>query len=309
MIFGCVLLVGAGSAVTVNVTPSKIDPNGTITVNVTGLEDGARFSLRFQTLFDVPSGATFQYEFDNVTLPICLSDGNITVMMQNTVNNSILIKFGEIEINASGNSVNGVFSHTIPFSDCLNGTFDFIRTGGTAQSFRDNVVSTMTIEGNKTGPDDFEIPITITGLEAAKIGITVLVDGEVVFSGMIDVDSPVLTTGTLFVTSMPAGAEIYLDGLFYGNTPKKISGLPLGVRKVRLVKSGFRTFETTAEITSGFPGSLFASIQSTNTSPFVTLPIGGAFGEQIAPFTPPDNWEVPGFTNGFFTFPLGFITM
>ena len=52
-----------------------------------------------------------------------------------------------------------------------------------------------------------------------------------------------------------------------------------------------------------------AALQSTNTSTFVTLPIGGAFGNQVTTFVPPDTWEVPGFTNGFFTFPMGFVTL
>ncbi len=297
------LLVTAGAAVTVNVTPLKINPGDTITVNVTGLEDGANFTLAVQSLFDVQSGAPFRFELDNVTLPICLNNGNVTVSMQNTVNNTIEVKKGEAEVIFSGNSVNGVFKKTIPFSGCLSGAFDFIRVNGTAQSSRDNIVVTTSINGTKTGVNDFKIPFSISGMEAGQIRISALVDGQLVFDGTVMVDNPSLRTGAVFVTSLPSGAEVYIDGLFYGTSPKLVTGLPIGTRKVQLVMPGFRTFTTTAEVSAGFTQSIYASLQSNTGSPFVTLPIGGAFGEPIIAFTPPDDWEIPGFTNGFLNFP------
>jgi hypothetical protein len=310
MALACLLfLVTAGSAVTVNVTPSKIDPNGTIIVNVTDLGDGVNLSLRVQSIFDVPTGASFDFTLENVALPICLSGGNITIGMQNTVNNTIIVVQNGTEVNVTGDSVNGVFSRTVPFDGCPNGTFDLIRVGGTAQSFRKSIISTTTIEGQKTGAANFTIPLTVSGVDAAQVRITLIADGDIAFDGMVVVDSPALSTGAVFVSSLPAGAEVYIDGLFYGETPKLVSGLPVGVRKLQLVMPAFRTFGTNVEVTAGFTQSVYAVLQSTNTSTFVTLPIGGAFGEQITPFVPPDAWEVPGFTNGFFTFPMGFITL
>lgn len=305
----CLLfLVATGAAVTVNVTPLQINPGDTITVNVTGLEDGVNLTLAVQSLFDVQSGAPFTFELDNVTLPVCLNNGNVTVSMQNTVNNTISVKKGDSEVILSGTSVNGLFTKTIPFSGCLNGTFDFIRVNGTALSSRDNIVATTSINGTKTGLNDFVIPFTINGVEAGRIRITAQVNESLVFDGTVTVDNPSLRTGSIFVTSLPAGADVYIDGLFYGTSPKLVTGLPVGTRNVVLVMQGFRTFTGTAEVSAGFTRSVFAALRSNTGSPFVTLPIGGAFGEPIVAFTPPDDWEIPGFTNGFFNFP-GFITV
>ena len=51
-----ILLVPAATAATVSITPTTIDPGDTVTVDVKGLPDGARFSLGINAEFDVTPG-------------------------------------------------------------------------------------------------------------------------------------------------------------------------------------------------------------------------------------------------------------
>lgn len=64
------------------------------------------------------------------------------------------------------------------------------------------------------------------------------------------------TFGTIAVRSTPGGAEVYIDGAYYGTTPVQ-SGSPLlqnvnaGVHRVSVQKDGYTTYSTTVDVASG----------------------------------------------------------
>jgi len=51
-------------------------------------------------------------------------------------------------------------------------------------------------------------------------------------------------TGNLSVFSSPDGANILIDGIYYGKTPATISGIPSGNHIVRLTLSGYHDYES-----------------------------------------------------------------
>jgi hypothetical protein len=59
------------------------------------------------------------------------------------------------------------------------------------------------------------------------------------------------TTGSLSVTTTPAGAEVSLDNEVKGITPAMISGLSPGTHTLTITKAGYRNFTTTISIEAG----------------------------------------------------------
>src|SRR5439155_7108984 len=73
---------------------------------------------------------------------------------------------------------------------------------------------------------------------------------SVVFAGLLALNSravwaapgesgPALPASWLFVESDPAGATVYVDGQFTGQTPLRVTTLATGDHRVRLVKDGY----------------------------------------------------------------------
>ena len=58
-------------------------------------------------------------------------------------------------------------------------------------------------------------------------------------------------TGSLSVTTSPAGALVYIDGKMRGITPATIPGLSPGTHTIELILDGYQDLETTTEITAG----------------------------------------------------------
>jgi hypothetical protein len=57
--------------------------------------------------------------------------------------------------------------------------------------------------------------------------------------------------GSLYVTSFPAGATIYLDGKGYGITPKLIGGLAPGSYELRLSLVGWKDYRVVISVSPG----------------------------------------------------------
>jgi hypothetical protein len=55
---------------------------------------------------------------------------------------------------------------------------------------------------------------------------------------------PNARTGTLSVTSSPAGADVYLDGVQKGTTPVTITGVPTGLHLIRVTLPGYEDYSS-----------------------------------------------------------------
>jgi PEGA domain len=76
--------------------------------------------------------------------------------------------------------------------------------------------------------------------------------------------------GTIQVTSVPAGAEIWLDGTYRGTTPGAISSIvPAGRHTVEVCKSGYEPVMQTVVVTPGGMEGVSVTLVSTG----ITLPV------------------------------------
>lgn len=60
-----------------------------------------------------------------------------------------------------------------------------------------------------------------------------------------------LETGSLYITSRPSGATVYLDDTRIGETDITIYAIPVGSHKLRLEREGYDTVEQIVSVKSG----------------------------------------------------------
>jgi hypothetical protein len=58
-------------------------------------------------------------------------------------------------------------------------------------------------------------------------------------------------TGSLSVTTDPAGAEVYVDGVLRGASPATIPDIPAGAHMLRLKREGYQVMTVPVEIPAG----------------------------------------------------------
>ena len=78
------------------------------------------------------------------------------------------------------------------------------------------------------------------------------------------------TTGTLpaagyvFVSSLPGGANVYIDNAYEGITPVNLSGIAPGTHAIRLSINGYADYETTADVAGGSTAAVTGSLAERN---------------------------------------------
>lgn len=75
--------------------------------------------------------------------------------------------------------------------------------------------------------------------------------GSSVEQGVNRNSEPAYETGTLYISSIPAGSTIYLNGHEMGRTPRTLSNLPAGTYRLRLSLYGYESFETDIRVVPG----------------------------------------------------------
>jgi hypothetical protein len=253
MVFWGILVVLAAlpvcSAVSVSVDPHQIGQTGTVNVHYSGIPDGTNFSLRIQALMDVDPGSDFLFRAGNVTLPFDLGIVTFSVKNQNTAYNTIVLRewendTGEAlynEITFEGPSVNGVFSKSaVSSNEEEAGDMWQIEDSSTALDTTNNVVFSAEISSPKTGgPAEGTFQVPILASNPARLKFTLIANGEVAESDEIVIGSPVSQSGRIYITTIPSGADVFIDGVWYGETPGMIVDVPPGQRVVTLTKEGY----------------------------------------------------------------------
>jgi hypothetical protein len=81
-------------------------------------------------------------------------------------------------------------------------------------------------------------------------------------------------TGSLSITTTPAGARIYIDGNQAGASPATIPGLAAGPHTVMLILDGYEPLSSTVTITTGETQTYNTGLIKTNKSPGFAAVIG-----------------------------------
>ncbi len=119
----------------------------------------------------------------------------------------------------------------------------------------------VSLDGASTGQ---ATPTTLTGVSAGNHVVAVALAGyatptgkqvTVVAGQTATVDftlTPLVETGSILVTSTPAGPRIYLDGADTGYTsPYTLTGVPAGAHAIRLALAGYQDWEESVPVVVG----------------------------------------------------------
>lgn len=272
------LIVGISTAATGTVTPDSIAPGGMFTVIVADVPDNTTISIQVQGEFSAQPGGAFSYQLTNMTWPVDIGKNNSTVRLENTQTNKVT--WSKLDTGSGeewmtiveGPSVQGIFTRTVSDLDQVpdvNETMYNVLFEGTAANSSSTVVATMFVLVNKTGPDDFSIPVHVGGISAGLVRVSVFVGDQMVVAKTLTVGTPDFHDATLRVTSVPLNAAVFIDSVYAGQTPL-YAKVATGVRTVRFVKAGYYPQQKT--ITVGYsPGQVIPVYAE-----LVLMPLGAA---------------------------------
>jgi len=272
------LSVHGVGAVSVTVSPLWVEPGDTITVTVEDLPDGSDIMMNWEVFVDEP-GEEFSWDVIGLAFPINLNDADFSIENQNTVTNKVVLKndvpnYGLRELTLSGNSVNGIWSASHG-NDFINGTWPVIHNEGTVLSGKNNVLSLVEWQGTKGpnpdipqqtdgGPDDFTIPVAFDGIDNGWVKFSIFLDGESVATETVTIGSPVSRTGFLYISTIPGGADIHLDGVYWGETPGFVRSIPPGQHHLLITKEEYTRYESDIMVKEGI--TMLAGIRLYGTS-------------------------------------------
>ncbi|RKY45969.1 MAG: hypothetical protein DRP91_09465 [Candidatus Neomarinimicrobiota bacterium] len=170
-----------------------------------------------------------------------------------------VVETGRIHISSSKSGadvyVDGEYKHTMP---------EFAYSTGF-----DLPVGEHTIKLTKSGYNDWETTIFVDANEYVEVSATLTPE-----------------PGSISISSVPAGAKIYLDGAYKGTTPKTISDVSVGYHTLELNKEGYQSWSLSVYVTSGDTKAVSASMSAI---PVVATPT-------IIPVVSPTPISTPAFT-------------
>ena len=83
------------------------------------------------------------------------------------------------------------------------------------------------------------------------------------------------SSGSLDIRSTPSGANIYLNGMYYGVTPTVISGLPGGTHQIKILRSGYYDYTLITTVTAGKTAAVSATLTPISTAYSTTSDVAG----------------------------------
>lgn len=200
------VLIVPVAAVTITESPDTVTKGGTVTLDISGLPDGASFSLLIGGKFGVTPGERFTFETRNFNMPFSLSQGTVSATTQGTKSTSFSVAKGDALVQVSNAAdANGYFTISKDY-EITSGVYDYLSLSGRARSDTSIITSSMNLLGTKKGPQDSRITFTIDGIDNGEVYLTALVNGDQVMYKKIIVGNGIDAVTTV-ATTEPAETE------------------------------------------------------------------------------------------------------
>ncbi len=134
-------------------------------------------------------------------------------------------------------------------------TLDNSRTGNTPYTFTSVATGTHTIQISRSGYQTYSGTVTVSPGSTTTVSVTL---------------PPVSSTsGSLYLTSSPSGAQVYVDSTYRGTTPTTVGTLSQGTHAVQLRLSGYSDYSGTATIFAGQTTTLNVNLVQPTPTPSV----------------------------------------
>ena len=201
-----VLLIPAATAATITISPDTIASGDTVTVDVSGLPDGASFSLGIRGEFAATPGETFAFTARSITLPFALNNGEVNAYTKGTNWTELTAELpdGGSVIMRYNADANGEVRIAQP-RNIGSGTLPLATLRGEAAA--NNIIADLTVLGTKQGPNDGRITFSIEGIEQGTATVTVYVDGSQALSRPFVIGSSPTPTATATPASGGSGGS------------------------------------------------------------------------------------------------------
>ena len=119
---------------------------------------------------------------------------------------------------------------------------------------------TTPLELPGVSPGTHTLRVELTGFEPFISPVGVTAGSTTYVHAVLEPIPPVITNGTLDIQSDPTGANITLDGVFQGTTPKVIQDIMNGVHTLKLEKTGYAPWEEPVIVLPNQTSTVFAKL-------------------------------------------------
>ena len=128
---------------------------------------------------------------------------------------------------------------------------DGVYKGITPVTLHSVSAGTYTVKLTLSGYEDYEESVRVYAGQTASITTTM---------------QSIPTTGSIAITTTPAGASVYLDGVYKGTTPFTLHSVSAGTHTVKLTLSGYEDYEESVRVYAGQTASITTTMQSLPTT-------------------------------------------
>jgi hypothetical protein len=136
------------------------------------------------------------------------------------------------------------------------------------------------LDGTKTSVT----PCTFSNIPAGSHTIEIYLSGYQDFSTSVNVQkgvtatvsatlSPVVSSGSLSISTTPSGATVYLDQIYRGVTKVTVGNLAAGTHTLNLVKAGYKDVTETVNVVAGTTTYFSTTLESDAAPQYATVSI------------------------------------
>ncbi|MDD1648246.1 MAG: PEGA domain-containing protein [Methanomicrobiales archaeon] len=135
---------------------------------------------------------------------------------------------------------------------------DDSRTAYTPYTYSNVPVGSHTISVYLSGYEDFYTSVNVQAGVTAQVSATL---------------DPVVTIGSLSISSSPSGASVYVDNIYRGVTTVVVGNLQAGTHTVLLVKAGYKNWQENVNVQAGTATYLNPKLEADPAPQYATVSI------------------------------------
>ena len=172
----------------------------------------------------------------------------VTMTASNQYGTDTITKTDLVTVNGQVMSNGAIYAQSVP--------------SGATIYLNGNSQGTSPLTMNNLLPGTYTIMATLNGYNSNLQAITVY-SGRTAgyYPSLTPSPNPPVTPGSIYAQSSPAGAGIYLSGVYYGTSPITINNLPPGSYSVMAYLSGYSADTRVIQVYSGQSSSYYPTLQ------------------------------------------------
>ncbi|WP_211530495.1 hypothetical protein [Methanocalculus chunghsingensis] len=198
-------LVAQASAVSVTISPEQIEEGDTITIGISGLQDGSIFALRMEAAIELDGASTFTYQSNQVSVPFGMESPRVLLLASPVTEAGLEASDGDTIKRMTQRTQTGEVRITQSLDAIPSGTIEVLKAFGKPVDGSDYVDMMLELSGTKKGPDAGSITFGLEGISDGSARIIVLVDGSEAMNQQITIGTPTVTPTP--TTAPPTGGS------------------------------------------------------------------------------------------------------